>query len=301
MKKLLLVGGTGFLGFHIAREAKKRGYKITSLSLKKPKKKRFIKGVKYIRADISSLKILKAKVNSNFEYIINAGGYGIHPKFGKSGDELIKSHYSGLKNLIEILSKKKIKRFVQIGSSAEYGKVESPINEKIKCYPNTPYAIAKNLCTNFLLNLYEEKKFPVTILRLFQVYGPHQDKNRVIPFLITNCLKDNRFPTTSGNQLCDFIHVDDVVSAIFKCVSSSKAKGEIFNIGTGKTIKIKKLITYIQKNVGKGKPIIGKYEYKKGTNMKHYPNIKKAKKLLLWEPKIKFLNGLKRTIEIYNE
>lgn len=301
MKKLLLVGGTGFLGFHIAREAKKRGYKITSLSLNKPKKKRFVKGVKYIRADISNLKILSAKVKSNYEYVINAGGYGIHPNFGKSGDKLIKSHYSGLINLIEILSKKKIKRFIQIGSSAEYGKVESPIDEKTKCFPNTPYAIAKNLCTNFLLNLFEEKEFPVTILRLFQVYGPNQDENRIIPFLISNCLKDNSFPTTSGNQLCDFIHVNDVVTAIFKSFNSSKAKGEVINIGTGKTIKIKKLIIYIQKIIGKGKPIIGKYNYKKGTNMSHYPSIKKAKKLLLWEPKIKLLNGFKTVIKHYNE
>ena len=247
MKRLLLIGGTGFLGFHIAKEANKKGFKVTSYSLNKPKKKRYVQGVKYVKVDTSNFKNLNSKLNSKFEYVINAGGYGSHPNFGKSGNELIKSHYLGLINIIEILSNQKINNFIHIGSAAEYGKAKSPINEKTKCFPSTPYAITKNLCTKFLLNLYEEKKFPVTILRLFQVYGPYQDKNRIIPFLISNCLRNKTFPTTSGNQLCDFVHVNDVVSAIFKCINSRKAKGEIFNIGSGKPIKIKKLIIYVKK------------------------------------------------------
>ena len=68
------------------------------------------------------------------------------------------------------------------------------------CRPKTPYAIAKLSCTNILLYLYETQKFPVTILRLFQAYGPKQDSNRILPYLIENCKKNKKFLTTGVNN-----------------------------------------------------------------------------------------------------
>jgi len=224
MKNLLVIGGTGFIGYHIINEAKKKGFSISSISLNRPKKIRFHKGVKYIKADISNFTILKKKLNNKFDYVINAGGYGIHPDFGKKGDKLINSHFFGLINILQILKLRKIKKFVQLGSSAEYGKTNSPIKENNICTPKTPYSIAKFLCTNILLNLYKEEKFPVTILRLFQVYGPKQDDNRIIPYVIKKCKKNKKFLTTKGKQTCDFCHVDDVVSAIFRTFNKKKKK-----------------------------------------------------------------------------
>ena len=102
MKNLLIVGGTGFIGYHLLKEAQKRKYKVTSISLNRPKKLRYLKGVKYILADISNYKILKKKLNTSFNFVINAGGYGVHPGFGKEGDRLVYSHFQGLQNLLQI-------------------------------------------------------------------------------------------------------------------------------------------------------------------------------------------------------
>ena len=299
MTKILVVGGTGFLGFHIIKQAKKKNWKITSISLNKPKKKRFHKNVKYIFADIANLKLLKKKLVGNYDYVVNAGGYGQHPDFGKLGDKLFKSHFVGLVNLIKILSKKKIKRFVHIGSSAEYGSAKAPQKENTVCNPKTPYGIAKFFCTNFLLKLNQIKKFPVVILRLFLVYGPNQATNRILPQIITNSLKNKKFPTTNGNQYCDFCFVDDVVSAIFKAFNSRRATGKIFNIGSGKPIQIKKVIKQTVNLIGSGKPMFGKIKYKKNSNMKLYPNITSAKKILKWKPKLNFVKGLNLTINSY--
>ena len=92
-------------------------------------KKRFIKGVKYIKVDVTKIEDLKRKITKSYNYVINAGGYGLHPDFGKKGDLLIKSHFLGLLNILKILKKKDLKKFVQIGSSAEYGKIKPPIKE----------------------------------------------------------------------------------------------------------------------------------------------------------------------------
>ncbi len=301
MKKLLVVGGTGFIGYHVITEAKKRGWEVTSISLGKPKSKRYHKNIKYIQVDFKDYKKLNKKIKNNFDYIVNAGGYGKHPNFDRSGKILFNSHYQGLLNLVKILSKKKIKKFVQIGSSAEYGSAISPQKENSKCFPKTPYALAKFSCTNFLINFGQINNFPSTILRFFQVYGPKQDKNRILPQLIENCLEDRSFSVTKGQQMCDFCFIDDVVKAIFKTLTSKKSNGEIINIGLGKPIKIKNVIDKVHKIIKKGKPLYGKLNYKKNTNMKLYPNVTKAKKLLNWHPKIKFSEGLRLTIKSYTK
>jgi len=299
MKNLLVVGGTGFIGYHVVKEAQRKGFNITSLSISKPPKKKKIKKVNYITVNILNYKILRKKLHGKFDYIVNTGGYGEHPDFGKEGCELFNSHFFGLINILKVLNLKKIKRFVQIGSSAEYGKANSPLKETYKCNPKTPYSFAKLSATKLLKKYYIKKKLPITILRLFQVYGPYQDNNRIVPFLITNCLENKSFRTTKGEQICDFCYIDDVVDAVFKSFDKKKAIGEIINIGSGQPIKIKKIILFIKKIIGKGNPIIGGLNYKKENSMKNYPNIKKAKLKLHWVPNVNIITGIKKTITSY--
>ena len=136
-------------------------------------------------------------------------------------------------------------------------------------------------------------------MRLFQVYGPYQDNNRILPFLINNCLRNKNFNTTSGKQICDFCYIDDAVSAIFKSLQSQKSNGDIINIGSGKPIQIKKIILIVKKLIGKGNPIFGALKYRRETNMKNYPCINQAKKKLNWKTKIELIDGIKKTIKSY--
>ena len=120
-KKILIVGATGFLGFNFAKKCLKNNFKVTSLSRKKPTKQRYLKNVKYIFANISKKKELYFKLNKNFDYVINFAGDVDH-----HGSNTYASHFNGCKNLADIFKKKKISRFIQIGSSVEYGNQKSP-------------------------------------------------------------------------------------------------------------------------------------------------------------------------------
>ena len=296
---LLVIGGTGFIGYHLIRVAKKKRWKVSSVSLNKPKEYRYVNGVNYLKVDITNLKKLKKKLNGSFTHIVNLGGYVNHSPVKSEKDKITKTHFIGLVNLITVLSNKKIKKFIQIGSSAEYGEVEAPQSENNHCLPNSPYALAKLASTEFLLMLYNIQKFPVTILRFFQVYGSKQDKNRVLPQIISGCLNDKKFPVSKGDQIRDFCYVDDAVNAIFLALASKKANGEIFNIGSGKPVKIRQAIKQICKIIGRGKPQFGKIKYRKDENMKVYPNIKKARIKLKWQPKIDFSRGIKSVINSF--
>ena len=85
-----------------------------------------------------------------------------------------------------------------------------------------------------------------------------------MPQIISGCLKNKKFPVSKGDQIRDFCYVDDAVKAIILALKSKKINGEIFNIGSGRPIKIKKVINQICKKIGRGKPQFGKIKYRKG-------------------------------------
>ena len=295
-KKILITGGTGFIGYHLSKRCIKLGWSVTSLSSNSPKQNKKIKGVKYIKVDIRDKKEL-FKIKKDFDYIVNLAGYVDHSNKKKT----LESHYIGCKNLASLFLNKKIKKFVQVGSSIEYGKSRSPQIEKKKISQSTfsVYGKAKLLSTKYLMAIYKKEKFPATVIRLYLVYGPNQDINRVIPITIKNALLDKKFNCSTGLQFRDFIYIDDVINAILKILKNRKTNGEIINIGTNEPVRIKDLIIRICSLVGSGKPIFGKIKLRKDEINSLYPNINKAHKILKWRPKISLNNGLKRTIKYY--
>ncbi len=297
--KILIPGGTGFIGYHLIVYLVKKGWIVHSVSKFKPKKTRKVKGVKYIYCDIRDKKKLKSKLDRYYDYIVNLSGYVDH----SNNQSITKIHFDGCKNLALNFLNNRPKKFVQIGSSIEYGKQRSPQKEAVMKKINTfsVYGNAKLSCTFFLISMYKSKNFPCSIIRLYLTYGPNQDDNRVIPFVINNCLEGKKFNCSPGKQFRDFTFIDDVVEAIFKTLKSKKSSGEIINVGSGKPKKIKDLIKTIVKSIGKGKPIFSKLRIRSDELKKLYPDISKAKRILKWKPKTELKNGLKKTIKFYKD
>ena len=296
--KLLVVGGTGFIGQHIVKKSLDLGFNTTSLSKRKPIKKKLIKGVTYLTADIidkqSLFNTLDKKV---FDYVINSSGYINHSNYTNNGNIIFDTHFNGVKNLVDCLGNDKIKRFVQLGSSDEYGCNSAPQNENQKESPISMYSCAKVASTYFLQTLYKTENFPSVILRPFLVYGPKQGSDRLIPQIITGSINDEKFPTTEGIQLRDFLFIDDFVDAVFISLKNKNVLGEIINISSGIPHSIKKVINTIVKILKSGRPQFGKIKYRDGENMKLYGDISKAKTLLNWKPKVNLELGIQKTIE----
>ena len=295
MKNILIIGGTGFIGYHLAKKCVQKNFKVTSISKNPPKKSRFIKKVKYIICDINNKKIFR-KINNNFDYVVNLGGYVDHT----NKLETYRSHYLGLKKITKFFIKKKIRKFIQIGSSMEYGRIKSPQKEHFKCFPTSIYAISKFLSTEHLISLYKKNNFPAVILRLYQVYGPNQDKNRLIPIIIDSCKNNKSFNCSSGMQFRDFLFVNDLIDVILICLKK-KVEGKIINIGSGKIIKVKRIISRIVGFYKAGKPLFGKIKFRKEEMLKIYPSLFNAKKFLGWKAKVSFEKGILKTINFYNQ
>jgi nucleoside-diphosphate-sugar epimerase len=296
--KLLVVGGTGFIGQHILKKSLDLGFKTTSISLNNPIEKKKLEGVTYLTADITNKKNLFSHLDGLiFDYIINSSGYINHTNYSTDGDKVFDVHFNGVKNLVDCLNKKKIKKFIQIGSSDEYGSNLAPQNEKQKESPISMYSCAKVATTYFLQTLYKTENFPVVILRPFLVYGPKQREDRFIPQIINGCINKDSFPVSEGMQLRDFLFIDDFIDAVFITLKNNNIAGEIINIATGIPVSIKKVINIVASIIKSGQPQFGGIKYRKSENMELYADINKAKNLLNWKPRIDLETGICRTIE----
>lgn len=299
MKKILIVGGTGFLGFHYAKFCLKKNYKVFSLSRHKPKKIRYLKNVNYLFADICKKRqvfnILK-KINK-IDFVVNFGGEVEHNNLKTT----FESHYLGLKNLINFFLSRKITKFVQIGSSLEYGNGKSPQKETLVLKPKSNYSRAKAKSSNYVKDICIKKKFPGMIVRLYQVYGPYQDLNRFIPIIINNCIQSKNFACSEGNQFRDFLYIDDFVRYLFILMNKKDTSGETFNIGSGKPRKIRFVINLIKKKIKDGVPNFGRIKLRTEENLITYPDISKLKRFTNFNSNTSFLNGLTKTIKFYRK
>lgn len=278
-KKLLIIGGTGFIGHHLLKEAVKLGWKCFSISRNKPQKKRKVKNVNYLLIDIKKTKKL-TNINFNYDYIVNLCDIS--------------------NKLLNTLSEKKLSKFLHIGTSAEYGNLKKiPHKENSTCKPISSYGRKKLIITKNLLKRFQIKFFPLIILRLFQVYGLNDNSNKIIPFVIKNCLKNKSFEVTHGFQTRDFCHINDITRAVIMFLKSNKKKifGNIYNIGSGQDIDIKSLIIKIENKIGKGRPIFGKKKLSKQEIIYSKSSISKVKDHINWYPKISLDEGI---IELIN-
>lgn len=298
--RILVIGSTGFIGRHLVRRCLEHTPFVTCLGL--GNKKLSMMEVEFISADISDKKQLQSALyNKLFDYVFNLGGYIDHTPYFRGGRTAIESHFTGLMNLTDCIDRERLKGFVQIGSSDEYGGTPAPQKEDIREMPISPYSFAKTAASQFIQMLFRTEGFPGVVLRFFLVYGPGQDNERFLPQIINGCLNNEEFKSSEGKQLRDFCYIDDAVNAMIKAAVTQEAMGQVINIASGSPVMIKELIEMIMSMTDGGKPVWGLHPYRKGENMKLYADISLAERLLDWKPHTSLEDGLKKTIDYYRQ
>ena len=296
---ILIAGGTGFIGNNLCKSLSKKKFNIFSCSSTLPAINQRVRGVKYIKCDLSKKKLLYKKIKKNFDYVINLAGYIDH-----SNAKKVKStHFEGCKNLANLFIGTKIKKFIQFGSSVEYGFLKSPQNESnafMKNILKSHYGKAKYNSTKYLMHLNKDYNFPTLIFRLYLAYGPGQNTNRLIPYIIKQSLNNKKFPCSDGKQVRDFIYISDIIKLIKLSLSKKNLLG-VYNLGSGKPLSVRIVIKKIIAIIGFGKPLFGTINLSRDEPLRLYPNIKKTKRDFKWMPKIDIDQGLKNTVKFFNK
>ena len=282
--KILITGGTGFIGSHLTQFLKKDN-DITIYDVKKP----IEKDVKFILGDIlDEQKILQSF--QDFDAIIHlAATVGV--KNTETNPVLsLNTNILGTKNILEACKKHNIKKVILASSSEIYGEPRKvPIDEIQTPIPITTYGISKLASEEYLKSYAKTCGFNYSILRFFNVVGPKQSSRFVLPEFIKNAL-NNKPLVIHGNglQIRAFCHIADICQGIEKSIC--KGDGEIFNIGNDlEPITIENLAKKVISVLNSQSTIKYISFEKSGRNreqeiMTRIPSIQKAKKILSYRP-----------------
>lgn len=250
MQRLLLVGGSGFIGKNLVRILAPY-FEITVAD-------KFIDEAyfeSYPAVVCRKLDLVEERLPEEMgcpDFIINLASIVTAERDLSLFDSLISTNLKVLLNLYErFKNEERLKLFVQFGSSEEYGNNGSPFVETMREEPNSPYALVKQLTTNTALMLCRNYGFPAMVVRPGNLFGPGQNRSKFIPYVIDRLKANEPLDVTPCEQRRDFIHVDDFGKAIRGLLENyEKCVGEIVNVSSGESVSLKTIIEMLRKRIG---------------------------------------------------
>ena len=299
--RILITGGLGQVGSYLG-ERFSENHEVMVLdnfsnNLKDPK---FSPDVKIIRDDLRNQKAVNELADETDVIIHTAAQISVN----RSIEDPIydaDNNINGTLNLLEAARRSDVKRFIYISSAAVYGKPKRlPIDEEHPTNPLSPYGLSKLTGERYTLLYYNLYGLPTVCVRPFNIFSPRQNPNSPYSGVITKFIeriRNNQNPIIfgDGNQTRDFVYIEDVVDAIFSAIENKRAVGELFNIGTGKPIRITELANMIIKVSNKNlEPAFAPAQV--GEIRESYADITKAKKVLGFTYKYTLEQGLKLCI-----
>ena len=300
MKKILIIGGAGFIGNNLAKKLMDNGYQVfvyDNFSSGKISNLKFLGRARIIKGDIINYRKIAScikKIQPNAIFHLAAIHY--IPDCNKNPQKTYKVNVGGTRNILEAVSTINLKPFfIFTSSAAVYIKSSKALKESDKTYPICIYGETKLAAERLTKRICAKQKIPFVITRLFNVYGPNDGIPHVIPRIVAQ-IKHQKGNIELGNlrPKRDFIYVDDVSDALYK-ILEHKPKSRVYNIGTGKEHSIKEIVAlFIKFLPKKNLRVFPKKNLTRKKERLHLKaNISKIKKELGWHPKNSINKGIK--------
>jgi len=294
-KKALVTGGAGFIGSHLVERLLKGRHQVIVVDDFSNGRLENLSQVKdnpllaVYNADVADYLKIKPFFNGINWVFHLAALADIVPSIVQPLRYHI-ANVDGTVSVLEAARLAKVERFVYAASSSCYGiPDEFPTAETAAIRPVYPYALTKYLGEQYVLHWEQVYNLPCVSLRLFNVYGPRTRTSgtygAVFGVFLAQKLAGKPFTVVGdGKQTRDFTFVTDVVDAFMKAAESD-IRGEVFNVGSGNTYSINRLVSLF-----KGEVVY--IPKRPGEPDSTFADIKKIKKILNWSPKVKFEDGV---------
>jgi nucleoside-diphosphate-sugar epimerase len=221
LDSVIVTGCSGFIGKNLVKFLKAKGVNTTGLARS---------DVDLLDQSAVKLHLAKLKPDLIFHLASVSVGQGNEPWSSAADEVRMLSHLS--------LGMPPHCRLVYTGSMAEYGHAGT-LHELDPCYPNTGYGFAKNAAVNFALATRANLSLDIGVARLFGVYGPGESPKRLLPMLIAKLAAGETVDLSDGEQVRDFVHVDDVCLALEAMGQHLASAWPLVNVGTGVGVKVK--------------------------------------------------------------
>jgi nucleoside-diphosphate-sugar epimerase len=308
-RKVLVTGGAGFIGSHIVDKLVNLEAKVVVLDNlcagNIDNLKHNLDKIKFIEKDLTDDSALEEALEG-VELISHQAALRSVPKSVDNPLDYHKVNVTGSLKLFLKAQEKGVRRIVFASSSSVYGeRTDFPEKETDLPCPISPYAATKLMVEHYASVFKAQYGLEVISLRYFNVFGPRQSLESqyavVVPKFI-NCLFKQEAPPIygEGNQMRDFTYISDVVEANILGLVRENIAGETFNIASGKAQSVNNLLEMLQNITSKNiAPVY--LDKRPGDVEKTHADIEKAKKLLGWEPKVDFYEGLKKAVEHFKK
>ena len=258
-KKALVTGGAGFIGSHIAGKLLERGIETVVLDdLSVGQEENIPKSAQFMKGDVCNSEIVRKALVGVDIVFHEAARVSIRDSFRGFVDD-VRTNVMGTVMLLDCMKESGVKRFIYASSMAVYGDAKYlPIHERHPVEPTSPYGVSKLASERYVLCFCKQLGADPVILRYFNTYGPKQTFSPyvgVITIFIKKLLKEEDLSIFSdGNQVRDFINVDDVATANVAAMDY-KGSSQIFNVGTGTGTTINSLAAFLKTMTNKANKI----------------------------------------------
>ena len=308
--KILVTGAVGAVGSHVALALKKSGHEVIGLDAFTDYYDVAIKEItasdlKRASIDIIRKNLAHDDISSDLEGVEIVYHFAAQPGISASTpfQNYLENNIIATQKLLEaVVRSSTLKLFVHISTSSIYG-ARADSDETAEPKPTSVYGVTKLAAEQLALAYARDKGLPVTVLRLFSVYGERERPEKLYHKVIQNVLNDEPFTLYEGSEkhVRSYTHVSDIVDACLLVLEKiEKVRGEIFNIGTDKTMTTGEGLAIIEELLGK-KIIKNVVPKRAGDQLETSAKIDKARKILGYDPKIMPKEGLRRQIDWYKE
>jgi dTDP-glucose 4,6-dehydratase len=261
-----------------------------------------IPGYSFIQGDICDVELVNSLIE-DVDAIVNfaAESHVDRSIFGSS--DFVQTNIVGVQVLLDAIkaSGRKI-RFLQVSTDEVYGSIESGSwTEDWPLLPNSPYSASKASGELLARSYNRTHGMEVVITRCSNNYGTHHFPEKLIPLFITNLIEGKKVPVYgTGENVRDWLHVDDHCRGIYAVLMYGRA-GEVYNIGGGRELTNNEITSLILEAMGADKSSIEYVEDRKGHDFRYSVDWTKINRELGYEPKVKFEDGLRETIQWYRD
>jgi UDP-glucose 4-epimerase len=300
MKRVLLTGGSGFLGSRVVRKLLAEEYSV-ALVLRPSSDSRRLNGLlekcTVFTGDLSDIYLRREAIKDfSPKTVVHLAWEGVNSS-NRNNVIQLKNIINSI-NLFNLSVELECEHFIGLGSQAEYGPISGRIVENTPCRPTTLYGTSKMAVYLALDRAAKSIGKNFSWMRLFSSYGPDDDPNWLIPYVIRSLLNGDLPKLTQAEQNWDYIFIDDVADAVVAVVKSL-ATG-VFNIGSGRAYPLRKIIERARDMIDPNLPLgFGEIAYRADQVMHLESDISALFEATGWRPKTDLDLGLSKTIEWY--
>ena len=302
--KVLLTGGTGFVGRHLAKALADAGCEITSLQ-RSPERPAGISDIIQID-ELDPDGISGALAGRTFDWLFHLAGYGVNP-LDRKIEPMFRINVAVLQRLVEEAATWPARAVVITGTGAEYDLrgVSFPVSENHPLETYNLYGASKAAGTISALAIGRTLNVPLVVARMFGVYGFGEARHRLLPTLVRHLRAGSRVPLSAGIQCRDNLYVADAVDVLIRLAFALQASPmqTVVNVGSGNAVTVRRFAELVAETLEAPASLLGFGDIAQRADETpcFQGNIGRLRELVDWKPAYRLVDGIREAVSAYLE